>query len=251
MIPKIIHYCWLSGDPYPELISKCIQSWNVHLSDYQFILWDKEKADSINSEWLKQAIESKKYAFAADFIRIYALFNYGGIYLDADVEVVASLNPFLNHDFFIGFEFNNDLEPAIFGAVQEHPLLNDLLNYYHNRPFIRKDGSQDIRPLPTIFNEIASLQYSYKANGKFQIIENENIAIYPCEYFSPKNYYFKKIKKTTKTVAIHHFDSSWVKKNRKYWAKRKFHQLIFRLGGKSFHTQVTLIHRKITGLKQQ
>ena len=89
MIPKIIHYCWLSGDPYPELISKCIQSWKVYLPDYQFVLWDREKADAIDSKWLKEAIESKKYAFAADFIRIYALLKNGGIYLDADVEVVA------------------------------------------------------------------------------------------------------------------------------------------------------------------
>jgi mannosyltransferase OCH1-like enzyme len=250
VIPKIIHYCWLSGDPYPELISKCIQSWKVYLPDYQFVLWDREKADAIDSKWLKEAIESKKYAFAADFIRIYALLKNGGIYLDADVEAVASLEPFLKHDFFIGFEYNNDLEPAIFGAIPEHPLLADLLSYYTDRPFIKEDGSQDIRPLPTIFNEIVSQRYHYKPNGKFQFVEDENSAIYPCDYFSPKNYYFKNIKRTSKTVAIHHFDSSWVKKNGKYKMKRNFHQLLYRLGGKSFHARVTQIHRRITGLNR-
>ena len=245
MIPKTIHYCWLSGDPYPELIEKCITSWKIHLTDYQYVLWDREKAESINSKWLTQTIAAKKYAFAADFIRIYALSTYGGVYLDADVELVASLDPFLGHDFFIGFEYNNDLEPAVFGAVPGHELLTHLLGYYQNRSFIKSDGKQDIRPLPTIFNEIAALQFGVKANGKMQLINDENIAIYPCDYFSPKNIYFKQIYKTSNTVAIHHFDGSWVKKDAKFVLKQAFHQMLYKIGGKPFHTQIIQIIRRI------
>ena len=133
MIPKTIHYCWLSGDVYPDLISKCVQSWRMLLPDYNFVLWDRKKVETIESIWLNQTIASKKYAFATDFIRIYALFHYGGIYFDTDVELIASINPFLKHDFFIGVEYNNDLEPAVIGAVPGHPLLNDLMVYYQNR----------------------------------------------------------------------------------------------------------------------
>jgi mannosyltransferase OCH1-like enzyme len=245
MIPKTLHYCWLSDDPYPELIGRCIQSWKVYLPDYQIVLWDRKKALTIDCEWLKQSIALKKYAFAADFIRIYALFHYGGVYLDADVELVATFDQFLINDFFIGFEYNNDLEPAVFGAIPGHPWLANLLNDYQNKPFIRKDGTQDTRPLPTIFNESASSRYPFKANGKMQFINNENIAIYPCDYFSPKNIYFKRIKKTSNTVSIHHFDGSWVKKDGKYILKQIFHQLLYRLGGKSFHTQFIQIIRRI------
>lgn len=246
MIPKTIHYCWLSGDPYPELIGKCIQSWMVHLPDYQFVLWDRKKAETIESEWLKQTIALKKYAFAADFIRIYSILHYGGVYLDTDVELVASLNPFLSHNFFIGVEYNNDLEPAVFGAIAGHPLLINLLSYYQNRFFIKSDGSQDNRPLPTIFNEVASLKFGFKPTGKMQHFKNEGIAIYPCDYFSPKNIYFKQIKKTGNTVAIHHFDGSWFHKNGKFVLKRIFHQLLYRLGGKSFHNQFIQIIRRIS-----
>jgi len=70
MIPKIIHFCWISGDPYPEQIAKCIQSWKVYLPDYQFVLWDQKKINALDSTWLKKTIELKKYAFAADYIRI-------------------------------------------------------------------------------------------------------------------------------------------------------------------------------------
>ena len=194
---------------------------------------------------LKQTIAEKKYAFATDYIRIYALCHYGGVYLDADVELVATLNPFLRHSFFIGFEYSNDLEPAIFGAVPQHPWLIYLLNYYQNRSFIKNDGTLDTKPLPVIFNETA-LQYGLKSNGKMQYINNENIAIYPCEFFSPKNIYFKQVKITKNTIAVHHFDGSWVHKNGKYLLKQFFHQLLYRLGGKKLHFNFTQIIRKIS-----
>ena len=87
MIPKQIHLCWLSGDPYPAKIEKCLASWKKHLPDYEVVLWDTERFDLESVPWVKQAFEAKKYAFAADYIRFYALYNYGGIYLDSDVEV--------------------------------------------------------------------------------------------------------------------------------------------------------------------
>ncbi len=246
MIPKTVHYCWLSGDPYPELIDKCIKSWKEHLSDYQFILWDKPKVEKIQSEWLKQTLELKKYAFAADFIRIYSLFNYGGVYLDADVELVASFDPFLTHEFFIGVEYNNDLEPAVFGAVRGHPWLNELLNYYHKRPFIKKDGILDERPLPGIFNEIAAKRYRFKSNGKIHHLKSDGIAIYSNDYFSPKNIYNQKITRTRNTVAIHHFDSNWFQINRVHKLKQLSHRILIRLGGRFFHNQIVKSIRKVT-----
>lgn len=246
MIPKIIHFCWISGDPYPELIAECIQSWKVYLPDYKFVLWDRKKVDTIDSTWLKQTIELKKYAFAADYIRIYAINHYGGIYLDADVELVGSLNPFLYHDFFIGVEYNNDLEPALFGAIAGHPWLADLLDHYKNRSFIKYDGTQDIRPLPSIFNETIAKKYGVKTNGKMKYINNECIAIYPSDFFSPKNIYFKQIKRTSHTVAIHYFFGSWFPRDSKYKLNRIFHQAIYRLCGKSFHNQIIQIIRKIS-----
>ncbi|MCS2958344.1 hypothetical protein NXX53_17410 [Bacteroides salyersiae] len=93
MIPKRIHLCWLSGDPYPQKIQKCIDSWKVHLPDYEIMLWDLKRFDIAQVPWVEQAFRVKKYAFAADYIRLYALYNYGGIYLDSDVEVLKRLRP--------------------------------------------------------------------------------------------------------------------------------------------------------------
>lgn len=44
-IPKIIHFCWMSGEDYPELIKKCISSWKEKLLDYEIKLWN---ADNFN-----------------------------------------------------------------------------------------------------------------------------------------------------------------------------------------------------------
>ena len=88
MIPKVIHYCWLSDDPMPEESIRYIESWKKILTDYEFVLWDKNRFDIESVLWVKEAYYQKKYAFAADYIRLYAVYNYGGIYLDTDVEVV-------------------------------------------------------------------------------------------------------------------------------------------------------------------
>ena len=116
MIPKIIHYCWLSGEPYPVLVEKCINSWKKNLPEYDFVLWDANRVDTISNLWLKQAYENKKYAFAADYIRFYALYYYGGIYLDADVEVLKTFNDLLDQKQFLGEEAGGDIEAAVIGA---------------------------------------------------------------------------------------------------------------------------------------
>ena len=104
MIPKTIHYCWFSGDPYPDLVKRCIRSWKRSLPDYKLRLWDVKSFDFDSVPFVKEAMAEKKYAFAADYIRLYALYTEGGIYLDSDVEVFKSFNSFLNNSFFTGTE---------------------------------------------------------------------------------------------------------------------------------------------------
>ena len=267
MIPKVIHFCWLSDDPFPELVKKCIASWEEKLPDYEFILWDAErlvkefqgrtdtkKTDEFHEDfrvtngnlWLKQTIQSRKYAFAADFLRVYALYYYGGIYLDSDVEVIGTFDPFLENDLFFGFDCQNDLESAVVGSVSGHLWIKALCKYYNNRPFIKNDGKLDMRPLPTIFDKMAKELFNYKRNGKFQVMRDQGISIYPCDYFSPKNRYFNRINKTKNTVAIHHFDGNWVEKNLRFQLKRIFHQALFIMGGKRFHNEGIQLLRRLS-----
>ena len=150
MIPKIIHLCWLSGDPYPVKIAKCLASWEKFLPDYEVLLWDTNRFDLESSIWVKQAYEKKKYAFAADYIRFYALYHYGGIYLDSDVEVLKNFDDLLGLPYFIGAEKAQTPEAAIIGAEKGCDWIKQCLDYYNGRPFINEDGSLNIQTLPDI-----------------------------------------------------------------------------------------------------
>ena len=115
MIPKIIHYCWLSNDPYPEELKRCMDTWKKKLPDYEFILWNFDKFDKSSSKWVEQAFDNRKYAFAADYIRLFAVYNYGGIYMDMDIEVLKSFDDLLDSELMMAYE--NDEQNGIEAAL--------------------------------------------------------------------------------------------------------------------------------------
>ncbi|MBQ4189828.1 MAG: glycosyl transferase, partial [Bacteroidales bacterium] len=140
MIPKIIHLCWLSGDPYPEKIQYCIDSWKKVLPDYEVMLWDTSRFDVNSIPWTKQAFEAKKYAFVADYIRLYAVYNYGGIYLDSDVEAIRPFDDLLDLPYFVGAEAGlGGIELAAFGAEKGLEWVEYAMHYYEGRNFIKED----------------------------------------------------------------------------------------------------------------
>ncbi len=158
MIPKIIHLCWLSGDPYPADIQRCLDSWKEYLPDYEVMLWDRKRFDVNSTLWTKQAFENRKYAFAADYIRLYALYNYGGIYLDSDVLMYKSFDDLLHLPYFMGCDFVGSFEPAVLGFEKHSHVIGHVLKHYDGRSFVKPDGSFDTLPLPDIFvNELTPL----------------------------------------------------------------------------------------------
>ncbi|KAB1066797.1 glycosyl transferase [Tamlana haliotis] len=217
MIPKIIHFCWLSGDPYPKLIDQCIQSWKKKLPDYEFMLWDTKRFDINSTLWTKQAFEAKKYAFASDYIRLYAVYNYGGIYLDTDVEVLKSFNNLLHLPYFAGTQYDHAIEAAIFGAEKNTDWLLEPLKHFENRAFIQEDGSFDTNTLPGTMEMLIKKKKDIVILNKTEIknlpeiITNKNqLYLFPSEYFSPKHFHTKEIAKTKKTYSIHHYNAGWL-----------------------------------------
>ena len=85
MIPKIIHYIWFGGKPFPNKVLKGRESWHKYLPDYEFKLWNEETFDVNSVEFTKQAYANKKWAFVSDYVRMYALNKFGGWYLDTDI----------------------------------------------------------------------------------------------------------------------------------------------------------------------
>lgn len=189
MIPKIIHYCWLSNDPYPPNIQECIQSWYKYLGDYEFKLWNKENFDIDSVKWVKEAYEAKKYAFAADYIRLYALYTEGGIYLDTDVLVYKSFNDLLQLPYFIGQDFIGAFEPAIIGAQPGLSWIKKVMEYYDGKDFVNHDGTLNIKNLPVVFFEQLYPHYNFKKISNIKDSKNYSSYFYlfPDKFFNGRN----------------------------------------------------------------
>lgn len=217
MIPKIIHYCWLSNQEYPQDVKNNIASWKTILPDYEFMLWDEERSEILKCVWIQQAFENKKYAFASDLIRLYAVYTYGGIYLDSDVEVLKSFDNLLNLPYFIGTQFDNDIEAAVFGSEKNSQWLSIIMEYYNDRTFVKEDGNFDMTILPTIMESrikliknITIMEISQVHEVEFLLKNEDSFFLFPFEYFSAKNIETGKISKIKNTYTIHHFSSSWM-----------------------------------------
>lgn len=219
MIPKIIHYTWFSGEEFPEKIQKCIDSWEKHMPDYELVLWDMNKIREIESDYMAEAIAMKKWAYASDFVRLYAIEKFGGIYLDTDVEVFQSFDSLLRNNAFIGRENSIHYEGGLteryltshcFGAEKGHPFIKACLSYYNGRKFIQsrdKDLPNTIALnmvlLPYIQSEIAkTIGYNPSALYDTEQYLKDGLTIYPSAYFDTK-----KIEKCS--FCIHLAAGSW------------------------------------------
>jgi hypothetical protein len=241
MIPKVIHYCWLSDDPYPESILMCINSWKKHLPEYELYLWDLSNAPKV--PWVIEAYEQKKYAFAADYIRFYALYNYGGIYLDSDVEILKSFNDILDNKSFIGYEIGGDFEAAVIGAEKECEWVKKCLEAFDEKHFVSSNGRLNMTPVPLLINTILNSNYDLSKSNIDVYYENSELAIFPYYIFSPKNIFTKKIDIKKETICIHHFEGKWVKKTFFSEVVLIVHRLIIVLFGQKRHNAIVRILR--------
>ena len=237
MIPKLIHLCWLSGDPYPPKIRYCIDSWKKYLPDYEIMLWDTSRFDVNAIPWTRQAFEKKKYAFAADYIRLYAVYNYGGIYLDSDVEVIKSFDDLLNLPYFAGVEVHPDgIEMGAFGAEKGTAWLKDMMEYYEGRDFIGEDGVMGLVPMPYVMGRLISRKYHWthiRTPEEFDP-DPSRFCVLPVYWFCAHTsdsvhgpwYYVRE-----ETHCIHHFANSW---SGDEYPGGPLHKLYYKVTGKDW-----------------
>lgn len=216
MIEKKIHYIWFGGKPLPTLALKCIASWKKYCPDYEIIEWNEENFDVNSIEYTKQAYENKKWAFVSDYVRLYVLYNYGGIYMDTDVELLKPIDIFLENKAFSGFESYDRIQTGIMASVKNEKNISNLLNQYTDRAFLLPDNSLDLTTnVETITKYF--IEKGIHLNNTFQVCNG--FAFYPSDFFCPKDANTKTLQITDNTHAIHHFDGSWIPKRRKikYW----------------------------------
>ena len=206
-IPKTIHYCWFGGKPKPELAEKCIRSWKKYCPDFEILEWNEHNFDVSESPgYVQQAYACKRWAFVSDYVRLKALTEMGGVYMDTDVEVIRPLDPYLNHRAFAGFEHPERVQTGLLACEKDFPLFREFMAYYDTASFLREDGTPDVTTNVEILTGLC-LQRGMVCNDRLQ--EIEGLTLYPREVFCPVDYDTKRLKKTRKTVTVHWFSGSW------------------------------------------
>lgn len=230
MIPKIIHYCWLSNDPFPSKIKKCMDTWAQVHPDFKIVRWSTENFDINSVPYVKEAFEAKKWAFAADYIRMYALYTQGGIYLDSDVLLLKRFDEFLDNSFFSSMEYHPiqiekcgsmkyidknghrtedvfisgiQIQAAVMGAEKGCPFVKEVLDWYQDKHFVKEDGSLRTDVLsPYIYARVAE-----KIGFIYKDIDQQlpgKVHIYPSETFAGNKH-----EATKNSYAIHMCAHSW------------------------------------------
>ncbi|MBQ7666008.1 MAG: glycosyl transferase [Synergistaceae bacterium] len=208
MIPKTIHYCWMGRNPLTELAQKCIASWKKYCPDYEIIEWNEDNFDVNAYAYTREAYDAKKWAFVSDVVRLYALVNYGGVYMDVDVEVIRPIDDLLRFDAVSGFENDRDIPTGLMACLKGHKAFSEFLREYDGLHFIKDDGTYDTT---TNVEKITNtcLRYGLRQDNTEQELLN-GFHILPKDYLCPKNNSSGIITLTHNTYTIHHFDGSWL-----------------------------------------
>lgn len=239
MIPKIIHYCWFSDAPLPPNLRMCMDTWKKKLPDYEWKLWTLHSFDVNELAWTRETLEVKAWAFLTDYVRLYALFSEGGIYLDTDVWVKKSFDSLLSNRFFTAIEYHPEmieedekasirldidgsnrfpgervpglgLQAAILGAEKGHPYLAHALNFYRTHSFIQPDGSWYTKEIAPDILAKAAEDFGLKYNKDIEQSLKEGMKIYP--YHKLCGAYTQV---TFETIAAHLSAGGW--RQRTWW----------------------------------
>ncbi|NME19166.1 glycosyltransferase family 32 protein [Megasphaera elsdenii] len=218
MIPKIIHYCWFGGNSLPLNYQSYMESWKKNLPDYEIKCWNEDNFDVTQNLYCKEAYEHKKWAFVSDYARLKVIYDYGGIYLDTDVEVVKDLITLITNGVgYIGFQNSEEVNTGLGFAAAPHNLcIKSMLDIYSQRKFILDNGEYNLIPCPAA-NTVGLMKCGLKTGQKTSrtIQHLDGLDVYPEEYFNPLNADTKKLTISNKTYTIHWYTASWVRNSAK------------------------------------
>lgn len=220
MIPKIIHYCWFGEKSIPKHLQKYMQTWSQCMPNWEIREWNERNFTIEHAPlYVQQAYKARKYAFVSDYVRLVALEQFGGIYLDTDVEVLKSFEPLLQNIAFMGLEESLAHLPGtcVMGCEPHSIWAKEMLHTYDDAVFVMPDGSYDLTTNVQRMGK-ALCQNGFIPCRKEQYLEELKLYIYTHDYFSPITS-TRVMRRTNNTYSIHHLESSWHDKKSTKWYK--------------------------------
>lgn len=231
LIPKVIHYCWFGGNPLPENLQKCIASWREKCPDYDIVRWDESNYDVSRYAYTRQAYESKKWGFIPDIARLEILYEYGGFYLDTDVELLKSLDVMRYQPGFCAREAWGHVNfGGGSGCRKGLEIVGELLEFRKDIPFILPDGRLNMEA-SGYFETRPLMDKGLVIEDRTQSIEE--LTAYASEFFHPYNYISGEENITEQTISIHYFSGSWLGEAGSRYrmeTREKFHAVAASLG---------------------
>ncbi|MBQ0090094.1 MAG: glycosyl transferase [Prevotellaceae bacterium] len=185
MIPHIIHYCWFGKKEMPQLVQDCLASWHHYMPDWEYRLWNEDNFCIASApQYVKEAYSVGKYAFVSDYVRLWALEQFGGLYMDVDFEVYKPFDKLLTFPAFAGYE-GSKRKPIMMGVIASRPhgsWVREMLETYNTRCFILADGRFDMTPNTGYFSDILEAK-GFILDG----IEKDfgELHVFPVDYFCP------------------------------------------------------------------
>lgn len=175
-IPKVLHYIWIGGKPLPAAFQANVDQWQRLMPDYRIMRWDEHNYDVHAHPWVRRMYAGKHYAFASDHMRLDILHSCGGIYLDTDTGIMKRLDPFLDENLMLPFEFDCHLSTGVIAARKGHPFLLDWMALY--------DGMGE----PRVSNDVVTRYFlerfpEFRLNNRDQVVGGD-IRVLPKEYFT-------------------------------------------------------------------
>lgn len=215
MIPKIIHYCWFGGADMPPAYKRYIEGWQQLHPAWDIRLWD-ESTSPVEDPYLNSCLKNKQWSNASNFMRLYSLLHFGGVYLDTDFMLLKSIDSFLLDQCFLGFEQDKTekhdfiINNAIVGADPNH----GFIKCCYEQLLSRFDGTEESDLSgPGLTTSILK---EYWGINKYGLQKVKDITLYPTEYFYPihvhqaylLNEYSKHL--FPETHGIHMWGRSWL-----------------------------------------
>ena len=217
MIPKIIHYCWFGHGEMGDREKTCIASWKKYCPDYELRLWTEENYDVNKNKYMSDAYKEKKWSFVSDYARLDVVYQYGGIYLDTDVELIKSLNTLLDNKMFCGFETEKAIAFGLgFGAERDHRVVKEIMDVYEKLSFYNVNGSLNLTPCPK-YQSMVLEKNGINLDNTLQYADG--ILVLPSDYFCPINSGTGVMNITENTYGIHHYAYSWGGRGDRFWGK--------------------------------
>jgi hypothetical protein len=162
-----------------------METWKNKHPDFEYILWNEEEIQKLNlkAEYLRKVDDMSEINGKADIIRWEILYQYGGIFLDADSICIEKMDEYLlKLSGFAGYE-NESVRKGLvatgtMGFKKNHPLCRGAIEWIlHNEISVEKTNNRAWKTVgPGLLTRLLQTD-NYK-----------DVVVFPSYYFLPIHY---------------------------------------------------------------